>query len=174
MNTKEKEQSKEVKPQRTPESDYGDKYRDHSLEQYKLYVEMTDRISARRATANVFFLSVNTLLLSIIGIISKIGDTPTGLDNLWFIFAAIAGVVLSLAWLEIVKSYRQLNSGKFKVIHMMEEKLPFAMYETEWQVLGEGKDPKTYRPLTAVESWVPVVFYILYVMLIVGGIIAAF
>ena len=38
------------------------------LEQYKLYVEMTDRISQRRMNANTFFISVNTLLLTIITI----------------------------------------------------------------------------------------------------------
>ncbi len=32
-----------------------EKYHEHILEQYKLYVEMADRISARRNMANVFF-----------------------------------------------------------------------------------------------------------------------
>jgi hypothetical protein len=40
------------------------------LEQYKLYVEMADRLSARRALANTFFLTVNTAVL--IGLASKI------------------------------------------------------------------------------------------------------
>ena len=35
------------------------------LEQYKLYVEMADRISQRRQSANNYFLSVNILLFSI-------------------------------------------------------------------------------------------------------------
>jgi len=30
-------------------------YKEHLLEQYKIYVEMADRISARRNLANVFF-----------------------------------------------------------------------------------------------------------------------
>ena len=38
---------------------YGEKYKEHLLEQYKLYVEMADRISGRRQTANSFFLSIN-------------------------------------------------------------------------------------------------------------------
>ncbi len=35
------------------------------LELYKLAVEMADRVSARRATANAFFLTVNTALLAL-------------------------------------------------------------------------------------------------------------
>src|SRR2546426_1964670 len=38
-----------------------------ALEQYKLYVEMADRISARRQTANEFFLSVNTVIVALLG-----------------------------------------------------------------------------------------------------------
>ena len=32
--------------------DYGPKFRDHLLEQYKIYTEMADRISQRRATCD--------------------------------------------------------------------------------------------------------------------------
>ena len=35
---------------------------------YKLSVEMADRISARRAVANAFFLTVNTTLAAVIGL----------------------------------------------------------------------------------------------------------
>ena len=37
-----------------------DKLPDGLLEQYKIYVEMADRISARRGLANTFFLTLNT------------------------------------------------------------------------------------------------------------------
>ena len=35
----------------------------HLLEQYKIYVEMADRISHRRAVANTFFLTFNTAVV---------------------------------------------------------------------------------------------------------------
>ncbi len=37
-----------------------ERYQAVLLEQYKLYVEMADRVSARRALANTFFLTLNT------------------------------------------------------------------------------------------------------------------
>ena len=39
---------------------YGGEYQNHLLEQYKLYVQMADKISERRQSANSFFLTVNT------------------------------------------------------------------------------------------------------------------
>ena len=41
--------------------------RGHLLEQYKLYLEMADRISSRRQSANSFFLSLNTALVALVG-----------------------------------------------------------------------------------------------------------
>ena len=52
---------------------YGKEYSNHLLAQYKICVEMADKISARRCTANNFFLSINTFLLTAIGVLSKLG-----------------------------------------------------------------------------------------------------
>ncbi len=44
----------------------GDKnYRTAILEQYKLYVEMADRVSSRRGLTNTFFLTLNTLVFTL-------------------------------------------------------------------------------------------------------------
>ena len=44
-----------------------EKYQATILEQYKLCVEMADRISARRALANAFFLTLNSVLITSAG-----------------------------------------------------------------------------------------------------------
>jgi hypothetical protein len=41
---------------------------DTVLELYKISVEMADRVSARRGTANAFFLSVQTAVISVLGL----------------------------------------------------------------------------------------------------------
>jgi hypothetical protein len=41
------------------------------LELYKTAVEMADRTSARRAGANSFFLTLNTALVAVVGIVSS-------------------------------------------------------------------------------------------------------
>lgn len=74
---------------KTKPEDYRLKYGDDLFEQYKLYVEMADRVSERRATANNFFLTANTLLVSIFGAI--IGNSALSSDSkgTWFPLFAI-------------------------------------------------------------------------------------
>jgi len=86
-------------------------------EQYKLYVEMGDKLSDRRLTANTFSLTANTLLITIFGaIVGKEAPLSSDSMRIWFILFALSGLAFSLAWFFIVKSYRQLNSGKSKFI----------------------------------------------------------
>ena len=40
------------------------------FEQYKLYVDMSDKISSRRLTANTFFLTLNSAILAFQSLIS--------------------------------------------------------------------------------------------------------
>ncbi len=77
----------------------------------------------------------------------------------------IAVFLLCFVWWRIVRSYRQLNSGKYQVVLALEQMLPVAPYDEEWGALGGGEDRKKYLPLTHVEHWVPVYFGLLYVLL---------
>ena len=134
---------------------YGPEYKSHLLEQYKLYVEMADQVSERRMSMNKFFISVNTFLIAIVSLFSR--DNP-----ITFGLFAVIGLILSGAWYFHLRSYRQLNSGKFKVVHQMEALLPFACYDVEWQILKEGKKKETYWPLSHVETALPFAFGLLY------------
>ncbi len=136
------------------------KCKDHVLEQYKLCVEMADRISARRSTANTFFLTLNTL---VIGALSACAEK---FSRLSVIVVCIAAIVLCYVWKRLINSYRQLNTAKYAVIGEFEKKLPASPYSSaDWNALGEGKDPRKYKQLTVVEKWVPIVFMCLYLLL---------
>ncbi|MCK5602271.1 hypothetical protein KAR91_10390 [Candidatus Pacearchaeota archaeon] len=154
----------------TSKDTYGTGYEDHLVEQYRTYVEMADRISERRANANSFFLTVITVLVSVMAIVHGFGTQTEDILGSWLIIVSIIGVILCYGWYRILESYRQLNSGKFKVIHIIEKRLPIAAFRCEWLALGEGKRPDIYHPLTNVEKRVPVVFAILFIALIVVGI----
>jgi len=56
-----------------PEDGYGNLNRQHLFDQYRLAVEMADRLSARRMQANTFFLAVNTGLLTVLANLVKDG-----------------------------------------------------------------------------------------------------
>ncbi len=140
---------------------YGAEYAAHRFEQYKLYVEMADRISTRRQTANSFFLSINTALLAFLGVYAQISRSSKA-PLPWVTAVALAGIVLCYYWYRLVRSYKDLNSGKFNVIHAIEAELPLAPYAAEWKALGEGRDPSLYLPFTEVEVRIPWVFAALY------------
>ncbi len=132
------------------------------LEQYKLYVEMTDRISQRRGTANTFFLTFNTAIVGALG--SFYDKLPPDASIAMFTAAGL----LAITWAVLLRSYRNLNSAKFKVIGLVEERMPARLYyDAEWKALGEGKDWCKHVPLSVVETIVPLVFLCIYIYLFV-------
>lgn len=144
-------------------NEYGPSYRDHALEMYKTYLEMADRISARREKANSFFLAVNTALIALLAKDAFGGSAaaPRALEAL----VPVAGGVLCYLWYRIIRSYRDLNSAKFKVVHAIEHQLPLRPYDAEWESVERGKNPRLYLPFTHVEIVVPWLFMALHAVL---------
>jgi 5'-nucleotidase len=145
--------------------DYGQKYGQDLFEQYKLYVEMADKVSERRSTANIFFLTANMLLIFIYGAIAG-KDLLSDSISAWFFLFALSGLAFSITWFYIVQSYRRLNSAKLKVLHEIEKNLPLALYKAEWTALGEGRDPNRHRSLTVVEKYAPLIFISIYILIL--------
>jgi len=125
------------------------------LEQYKLISESADKITDKRQSTNNFYLGVNSFILAVASYlaVSKVSAVS--------ILISISGLLVSVVWLENINSFKQLNSAKFKVIHELEEYLPARIYQKEDEYLQKG-----YYKLTAVEKWIPVIFGILYIIII--------
>lgn len=139
-----------------------EKYQEAILEQYKLYVEMADRVSARRALTNTFFLTLNTSIFTVFGVVWSAQPAVT---TWWLAIPLAAMLGQCAAWFYLVRSYRQLNTAKYQVVGALEERLPASPYwKAEWVTLGEGKDRAKYWPLTHLEQWVPVMFGAIYVV----------
>jgi hypothetical protein len=152
---------------RKSEKEYGDNYKSHYIEIYKLYVEMADKISERRQAANSFFLTINT---AIVGLVSYLQLGQTGkTESIFHLMIGMAGMIICYMWYRLVLSYKQLNSGKFRVVHLIEQNLPLAPYDAEWEILGRGKDPKKYLPFTHIEIFVPWVFFGLHAFVFLYG-----
>lgn len=143
---------------------YGSHYGEHTLEQYRLYVEMTDRISSRRHTTNAFFLSINTALIALVGLAAN--SSLIRSPHFWGIVVSATGLIICFAWYRLIRSYKRINTGRFSVIHAIESQLPISPYRAEWELLKKGEEPKHYRPFTDIEVWVPWVFMLPYFTLI--------
>lgn len=132
------------------------------LEQYKLYVEMADRISARRGLANNLFLSLNATFF--VGAIHAFSGDPYQGPTVLLTAGWLALCLECLGWRRLIRSYAQLNAAKYMVIGAMEERLPASPYwRAEWvALLGEGRDRRRYSRLSDAEQLVPVVFVVIY------------
>ena len=140
---------------------WGDGYRSAILEQYKLLVEMADRISQRRHWANTFLLTANSALLAVTGFVETKGDALEPM-------VAGAGIALSVVWFLLIQSYRHLNEAKFEVIKSIEQGyLPLTPYVAETAKLEVLRKHVYHWSLSTVERAVPLIFGALYVMALV-------
>ncbi len=142
---------------------YPNLYIRHYLEQYRIYLRVLGNTAERRQQSNEFFLGINTAIMAILGYIEtkEVAHSTT----LIFTIVPFIGIVICRSWWQAMQSYRQLAKAKFRVIHRMERKLPAALFETEWEILGRGKKPSEYYPLSLVEKNVPLIFILLYLVI---------
>jgi hypothetical protein len=128
------------------------------FEQYKLYVEMTDRISERRGHTNTFFISVTAALFAAMGTLTTIAVDDKGGPHRWalFLLAALVsfgGIAICGIWRQLLQNYQKLNTAKFEIINQMEKKLPTNGFSTEWKLLQTKQ--YGYGGLGKVESKIP-------------------
>jgi len=143
-----------------------DKTVDWLLEEYRLYVEMADKVSARRIEASRLYIALLTGLLAVIPFILEQG-TPASIQKTVLISMGFLGLALCCIWTLNIRSYSQLNSLKFRVIHEIEQRLPFPCYEREWEILKEQHDSRSYLRLSKVERYIPVLLMIPYLVLLI-------
>ena len=140
---------------------YGGSFYADLLEQYKLYVQSAENVSARRVISNRYLLTLNAALVALYGL-----QSATFGQGYWTLLIPVIGISVSLLWYLIIRSHADLNRIKFDVIHEFEQHLPAAMYEYEWELAKRGQG-KTYRTVTTIEGWIPVLFAVLHVVLAV-------
>lgn len=121
------------------------------LEQYKIISESADKITDKRQNTNNFYLAVNSFLFAISGYLATIKLMKIT------VLISLIGILISSIWFKNIKSFKNLNVAKFKVIHELEEHLPARIYKKEHEYLKSG-----YYNLTSIESFIPITFGVLY------------
>ena len=134
----------------TPSSRDSAGYASLALEQYKLAVDMADRHSGRRQSANAFFLSV----VSAFTVVSGVEIVS---EQFWRYVVSVITMIVCVMWWCMLDSYRSIADAKFKVIHEIERALPFTMFADEEQ---HYKPSKGYKPLSRIEQAVPMLFLV--------------
>ncbi len=130
------------------------------LEQYKIYIETADKVSERRDRTNRFYISLLSILIALPTLSNKIGI----LNEQFIVYIlCIFGIVLCCLWIISIKSYKKLNSGKFKVIQDMENFLPYPCFNREWEIL---KKEESYIQLTHIEQLLPILVIFIFLGLL--------
>lgn len=132
------------------------------LEIYKLHAELADRVSQRREGANRLYVSLLLGLVALLAALLRFGVGDLS-PRIVVLAAGIVGALLSVSWYIVLRSYRQLNTGKFLALHELEKKIAYPFFQREWDLLGRGADPqpRRYWRLTVVETFLPAAFFVL-------------
>lgn len=141
-------------------------YKEELLEQYKMFQKSSEDLVARRQSVNSFYISVNSAIVALIGVLMGVIGLPTKLYVL--IFMCATGMILDFSWIGILESYGRLNAAKMKVITLIEQQLPVILYDVEWQVMSDKLNNKKYVSFTQSEKRIPRIFILIYAVAIIG------
>ncbi len=144
------------------EDAYGPAYREHFFLQYKLFVESVNYTSDLKLKLNSFFLTVNTALITAIGLGFSSGRFID--SSVWHLLLPLAGVLISIIWWGATYSYKQRNIIKLRIIHCLEEQLPLALYTTEWHLMEENHGSSLKKRLFSIDLFMPFVFLVCYLL----------
>lgn len=142
---------------------YKGDYENHLFEQYKIYIQSIENISERRHSAINYFITINTALISALGLSINI-EFLSELVAFKMVLIFI-GLAVSIVFWYLINSYKQINTGKFKVLHEIESHLPLSLYKYEWEVLEHGKNKNVYYPFSHIELLLPCLLGIAYFVL---------
>ena len=134
------------------------------LELYKLHARFADNVSQRRESVSRLHVSLLSGLGLFAGIFTQTSEIKS-LNHPMFFAIGIFGIVICFSWRILIKSYQQLNSGKFKALDELENEIAFPFFRREWHFLEEGRKSESYWKLTEVETILPSVFGTLFLLL---------
>lgn len=123
------------------------------LEQWKTCAELANAITEKRNSANMTFITLNTAILAVNSFSAVFIDAVL----------AVIGIIISVLWLCTVNSYLKLSKAKYDVILELEKRLPKQPFRDEWELLANKYN---YTGLMYFEKWLPIVFCILFVIVL--------
>jgi hypothetical protein len=131
------------------------------FELYKEYAQTVEKVSDRRANLNSWMITLLNIVLASDGGMSYLLPAHAGSENIASsLIIPLAGIVTSLIWLALLRSYRQLNQAKFEVLFDFEDKMGVEVFRLE---------RKRYKQIartgfSKIERYVPVAFIALFAL----------
>jgi len=132
------------------------------LEQYKIMVSSTEKVSEQRLKVNNLFFTITSSILSVGFVLGKtFGFTLISL--LAVSSLTLLALLATYFWEKMINSYGQLNKGKFILIDKIEKSLRTNMFEEEWKILTQEIE---YEPNTKTETTIVKRFRVFIVIIL--------
>jgi hypothetical protein len=122
------------------------------LDQYKIMVSSTEKVTENRMKVNNLFFTITSSILSVGFVLGKtFGFSIKAM--LGMLTLTILSLIVSYFWEKLILSYALLNRGKFKVIDKIEKQLRTNMFEDEWKILTQEikYEPNSKTETTIIE-----------------------
>jgi len=146
----------------SPEA-YGPQYNEHVLRQYDIYIQTLNHNSDTRQKTNTYFLTLNTLLITALGV--SFAGNSSFISNGGQLAIPFIGAIFCIIWWAIMYSYKQQAIVKNKIIQCIEDYLPLSLYTAEWDVLKDEHIGVKYY-FRKISLLIPWVFFALYFFII--------
>lgn len=129
------------------------------MEQYKAYVEMADRVNARRSLAHTYFMTFHVIILGALGLVLSHEQIVHRVGFL--LFPLLGLLVMCYGWWALVQYFRRMMRVKTRVIAELEKRMPSSpSWQAERKAMGR-RNP--YSQLKRMEVILPIIFALLYV-----------
>ena len=149
------------------QAEYGERYKDHLLEQYKQSVEIVDRLNQRKDQVNRLYVTLVSALVaaSSFAIASWPEKHADKLVPLLPVIISLVGMGLGLAWFITLQALERQLHAKIEVIREMELELPFPIHSLEIEKRNKiGSILQFKLPLP--DYLLPLVFVLIFAFLL--------
>lgn len=104
------------------------------LEQFKVMVTSTEKITDQRLLVNNLFFTVTAAIISASFLLLK--DLEFNFMSIIILLVTyVMAIIVTIFWKRLVTSYGQLNKGKFIVIAELENQMNIDLFQREWDIL---------------------------------------
>lgn len=132
------------------------------LEQYKLMISSTEKVTDQRLKVNNLFFTITSSILSVAFLIGKTFNFSNQ-SIIGVFFLTSMAFLTTFFWEKLINSYGNLNRGKFMIIDKIEKDLKTNMFEEEWKILTTEIN---YKPNTLTERLI-IQRFRLFILLVV-------
>jgi len=150
------------------------------FDEYKMFINDTARFTDRRQNASNLYITVNSLLLTVIIFIAKDANFMQFWSFIFTVPIIVAGIFVSVWWYQLLRKYRLLIRLRFQAIWEMEEKPDLdgieKMYHREDELYPRDADGNIVQGkglnFSDLENKLPVMFIVLYSIALLGVLVA--